>query len=518
MIMPMTTSPPTTKRDRGPYLPVSGLLLLFLISLWVGTLYFINSTRDDTLAYSRQVSERMTAAVEEQVRRNFRLVEVFLNSSRLWVEQHPEADPRTDPRFLAIIEGFHRASGGSIDIRLIAEDGGLFYVPGEPGKPLANVADRDYVGAAMTGTDQQMHIGLPARSRVNGRWGLPIAMSLPANLAKLSVVLAVIELTVFEAQFDQQRLSPTGAVVLVRRDGPILARMPRDEKLLGKSVSQGDLFKQFLPQRSRDVQIFRTTATDNIVKMVGYSSMPDYPIVVVVSATMDEVLDDWRHQRDAVFTAATVITLAALGVFVHLLGLLRRLDQRQDELRRLAATDALTGALNHTAFMEVFEREFARCQRYGQPLAVMMIDIDFFKRINDGYGHAVGDKALRLFAAALGQGLRNVDALGRLGGEEFAILLPNTHGESALTLADRLREGVAGIVVETPNHEEVRFTTSIGVTDIGGGDASAEEMLARADRALYQAKAKGRNRVELTVAEGSPPAAAGGSETAAGDG
>jgi diguanylate cyclase (GGDEF)-like protein/PAS domain S-box-containing protein len=166
------------------------------------------------------------------------------------------------------------------------------------------------------------------------------------------------------------------------------------------------------------------------------------------------------------------------------------------ELRRLATTDALTGTLNRRQFMIVAGLELERAQRHLRPLSVLMLDIDHFKRINDGHGHAVGDEALRLFASACAGILRENDVFGRLGGEEFAILLPETAQDRAADVAERLREKVASLRVPTPGAVlGLGFTTSIGVTQMRVEDATIDVALMRADEALYRAKNSGRDRV-----------------------
>lgn len=127
-------------------------------------------------------------------------------------------------------------------------------------------------------------------------------------------------------------------------------------------------------------------------------------------------------------------------------------------------------------------------------VAGLMLDIDHFKRINDGFGHPVGDQAITAMAAACAGAIRTIDTLGRLGGEEFAILLPDTEPAAALEVAERIRLAVAAIVIAT-DKGPVRFTTSIGIARINEADASVEALLSRADAALYAAKNGGRNRV-----------------------
>lgn len=163
------------------------------------------------------------------------------------------------------------------------------------------------------------------------------------------------------------------------------------------------------------------------------------------------------------------------------------------ELRRMATIDPLTGAYNRRQFLHVAAHELERAQRHGRPLAVLMLDIDHFKAINDGYGHGVGDEAIQTFVRACTVTLREHDTIGRLGGEEFAVLLPETTLDGAIDVAERLRQRVASIILHCP-YGPVSFTTSIGVCCVRPGD-NVSTVLQRSDQALYAAKNAGRDRV-----------------------
>ena len=167
------------------------------------------------------------------------------------------------------------------------------------------------------------------------------------------------------------------------------------------------------------------------------------------------------------------------------------------ELREMAATDTLTGLANRRHFLAQLEQELARVSRAETYCTcVLMIDVDHFKQVNDTFGHAAGDNILRHIAALMRQELRKIDTLGRIGGEEFAVILPGAALPAAKVFAERLRKKVAG----TPMAQESRaipITISIGVTEMKAGDASADDALIRADRALYHAKEYGRNKVTV---------------------
>jgi len=171
----------------------------------------------------------------------------------------------------------------------------------------------------------------------------------------------------------------------------------------------------------------------------------------------------------------------------------QELAEANARLEHLAHTDVLTGVANRRRFIEAAQQEIQRTRRNGTPLALLMIDLDHFKRINDANGHAVGDEVLRNFAAVAAGPLRAADLVARIGGEEFAILLPETALPGAEEVAQRILETVRLQTIETAQ-KKVRYTVSIGVACLRSEDPDYEVLLARADTALYRAKVAGRNR------------------------
>lgn len=171
-----------------------------------------------------------------------------------------------------------------------------------------------------------------------------------------------------------------------------------------------------------------------------------------------------------------------------------------EALRHQASHDELTGLANRRHLFEAGERELARIRRgHAHAAALIMLDVDFFKQINDNLGHLAGDAVLRQMGQIMRQMVRKSDIAGRYGGEEFILLLPDTGPEEALRLAERLREAVAHARVKYDGHE-THFTVSLGITALTAQDASLDEAIARADRALYRAKRQGRNAIELEPA------------------
>ena len=170
---------------------------------------------------------------------------------------------------------------------------------------------------------------------------------------------------------------------------------------------------------------------------------------------------------------------------------LHRIVQRQ------AVTDELTGLANRRRFMEALATEIDRTERLGGGLAVLISDLDDFKVINDSYGHQAGDDVLRAFARVLSEHVREVDTVARLGGEEFALILPETQADGVAALGERLREALREVRVRVDG-TEVGITASFGAAEHAAGE-SADELLSRADVALYRAKAGGKDQVVLAV-------------------
>jgi diguanylate cyclase (GGDEF)-like protein/PAS domain S-box-containing protein len=190
------------------------------------------------------------------------------------------------------------------------------------------------------------------------------------------------------------------------------------------------------------------------------------------------------------------------GEICHFVGIKQDISERkqmQEQLWEMATTDVLTGLINRRYFMVKLEEEFARVQRLDcHDVSVLMLDIDFFKRINDSYGHAIGDAVLKHFTDIMRSCLRKTDTAGRLGGEEFSIFLPDTDLPAAQIFAQRLCKKVE----DSPlllDDKPIAVTVSIGIGLMSVTDDSCDAVLIRADDALYRAKETGRNRVEIAV-------------------
>lgn len=277
------------------------------------------------------------------------------------------------------------------------------------------------------------------------------------------------------------------AIIVMDEDSHMTLFNPAAERTFGYLADEvlGRPVEMLMPERLRDRHA-------TMVRSFGDASDP-----ARMMGNRPELLA--RRSDGTEFPAEVAISKvdhAGGRLFTAVLRDISDRKRTEEELRRLATTDPLTGVANRRHFLEAASVELQRQHRYHRPAALMMLDIDFFKVINDGLGHAAGDMVLMAFAATCRDGLRSVDLIGRLGGEEFAVLLPETDLQGAVEVAERLRQRVADSPVDVGGGV-ARFTVSIGVADCRPCDETIEATLMRADRALYDAKRSGRNRVRV---------------------
>lgn len=197
-------------------------------------------------------------------------------------------------------------------------------------------------------------------------------------------------------------------------------------------------------------------------------------------------------------TGITKADLPIMSIFAKQIGISLERARLFQEVQSLALTDPLTGLQNRRSLFELGRIEFSRAHRMKRPFCCMMLDLDHFKRINDNYGHPVGDQVLREFAQRCMHSVREVDLVGRYGGEEFVIFLPETDSEMALQVAERLRASMEAAPMRISG-QEIFVTVSIGVSRKDEHTLELETLIARADQAMYIAKHKGRNCVAMSV-------------------
>ncbi len=476
---------------------VTRLTALFVVSLWAFFAYWAVSARQEAIAAAGSGLQQMAHAVEQYSTNLFKMAELFQVTAERWLEANSPSDPRRDAGFIALVDDFRKRTGNLIDIRLASAAGDLYYFPNDQDGPRDNVADREYFKAVIGAAPGLRHIGIPVVSRVSGQWRLPISVRMRRAHGGLEVINASLDLSALIAAFESERPKPNGSIGLWKNDGTLLARAPQVETLVGQSMAERWL--EFATVRSQPAGWHLASASpiDGEARLVGHAHLKDSPLLVVVTATLTDTLEAYYRQLLPIFAVLVLLSVGGVLFALRLVHALRVQESHAVELQRLATTDPLTGVCNRREFFAAGLREYLRARRYDTTLAVLMLDIDHFKDVNDRCGHPTGDAVLVALTGVVAALVREQDTVGRLGGEEFAVILPETDLPGALAGAERLRAAVGQARIARADDPAalLSVTVSIGVAALAADDVSFEAVLARADKRLYAAKDAGRNRV-----------------------
>ncbi|MBK1841680.1 diguanylate cyclase [Azospirillum sp. YIM B02556] len=296
------------------------------------------------------------------------------------------------------------------------------------------------------------------------------------------IVGAIHELT--ESRPHEERLeaileqSPIGVSVSRRDDGRIIFVNTRFAELIGLSR------EKLIGSRARDYYLDSHQRLRVLERLRGGGGVTNMEVQFK------------RADGSPFWTLFTVNQAVIQGMPVNLAWIYDYTERRsmEEALRDMASRDPLTGIYNRRFFMDMARAQVARAHRFHEPLSIFVLDVDHFKRINDTFGHATGDDALRMVAAGCQAILREYDVLGRLGGEEFVVVLPGATAEESRVVAERVRRHLARMPIEAPEGT-FRLTASIGIAGLEGATDTLERAIHRADLALYRAKHLGRNRV-----------------------
>lgn len=455
----------------------------FLLVCWILLLLWSDSSRRETVAQAEEELLRTQQLAAEKTTQSLRQLDLVTRLLAEWLARHPERDFRTDRELAELMSGLQSGLSGSWRVYLLTPDESWSWqrqgwqaekamtvsLPKELGAP-----DILLVGEPVPAVERAGAL-LPLLRQVPGR---------PAGTRGVRSVMVLVDPGEWRNLYGALLTAPGRGITLTDSgQRPFAGFAAESQALAAAAPLSGDA--------SGKVHVLERNGQRN---WLVWQKIAGYPLGLAVSVPEYQLLQSWREQSLIVLLAAGVLSLLIVGLAFSLLRMLDRLVADREELLRLATTDALTGLLNRRIFLQRLEDEFERSRRYGMPLSLLMLDCDHFKLVNDGYGHAVGDQALQNLALWGQESLRSCDIFARMGGEEFAILLPETGLNQAVEVAERLRQTVAEHPLQTFAGNLV-LTVSIGVSQVEAGDLTVEAILVRADQALYAAKHGGRNRV-----------------------
>jgi len=494
-------------------LPLRKAAVLFIVAVCLclfGLLYLqLEQSRRQDLAVAKVASSNLTRAMAQQAEDTFHSADLVMTSLVDWIEDDgygATQKPRLQKTFARRVQQMEQLHG-----IFFFDKQGQWIITSFADLPRGNgVADRDYFKFHQQNESTLAHIGPAIRSRENGEWIIPISKRVNDHAGNFQgVLMAGIKMAYFDQFFKSFSLDDNGIMFLGLTDGTLLARRPFEENLIGTSLAQGRIY-QLLPEAQSGTAMIRSVV-DDVVRLYGYRQLGSYPLVVAAASSRDTILKGWYERA---FQSSVIIALVILGVglfgwvFIHQVRNGERIEKNlrraQLALEQIATHDSLTGLANRRLFERSLEIEFARGARQVSPVSLIMLDIDFFKRYNDAYGHVAGDHCLMQVAQVVKTCCqRKADLAVRYGGEEFAVLLPDTDINGALAIAGQIRRSVIDKHIIHSGSPTGYLTVSLGCyAFIPSGNDSLETFIHRADAALYQAKNAGRNRAAVLSLDG----------------
>ncbi|MBI3446524.1 MAG: PAS domain-containing protein [Magnetospirillum sp.] len=311
-----------------------GLLGVLLLALWGFVAYWSLSQRQSVLASTTTILEQLTSAAEEQTLRLFKHAETSLGVGAQWMAEHSDIDPNMAPGFVSLIDHLRRMSDGMLDIRMVTRDGGLFYIPRRGPKPLADVSDRDYVMAQQRQDTRGFFIGNPVVSRVTGKWGIPVSVPLDKAGGDINVLFGAIELDRIAKTFDAERIKPLGSIAILRTDGTFLFRVPLEDHVIGLSIAETNSYTEHYARNAKGVFPSKSQFVDGKWRLVSYQRLQDYPLIVIVTAGIDDLLEPWRRETVTLVSIAAMVTLACTVLALILLRAMKAEEEAQKQTDR----------------------------------------------------------------------------------------------------------------------------------------------------------------------------------------
>ena len=495
---------------KRPLIAIAASFLFFVcISLVAVQGWSIYSARETQLAQSAASTANMARAVADHADSTIELVDTIL-AGVVESVAHDGVTGYGERLHLHLIDHVSRTPSLQGMYIYDAKGNWALHSLRDP-VPALNNADREYFIYHETHKDKLAHVGAPVRSRATDAWVLPVSRRLENKDGSFAgVALATVQLGFFRTFYDSFDIGTHGNITIATDKGELVMRRPYRQEAIGTSIAREPLFKL-----GRADATPGTTAIpvdmDAADRLYSYRHLRRYPLFVAVGLSTDETLVNWWANAYLSTAWVVILLLILCWMGVRLFRQVTLRDQLEEQLRNaqlalvtknrslklLARNDGLTGIANRRLFDARLDAEFNRATRDGTSLALVLLDVDFFKKYNDHYGHPAGDACLQFIGQCIRTGRRRAGNLAaRVGGEEFAILLPNTDLYGAIVVAEAVRRSIATAGREHAANPAGIVTISCGVHAlVPERGMDSKQLVEAADKALYLAKSTGRNRV-----------------------
>lgn len=471
--------------------------LITIVFLAIGATVIGDISRRD---YARAVTaaENVIATIDAEITRNFELYDLSLQGV---VDGLRFPEIASVPAAMRQQLLFDRAASakhlGSIFV--LDRTGDLILDSRTATPQLTNHAEREYFQAAKNNTQGQMYLSAPW-STTDGDHLIAISRRLSdIDGSFRGVVVGTIRLSYFYGLLQKVKLGPDDRLRLARTDGTVIMRSPFDYNEIGSKLNAASSFQRMLKDDAGSFD--QTSANDGVARLFVYRHVGTSTMIVSYAQALQSVYAGWWDQAFQLGSIVVLVSLMNIALIVFLSRALKRGAIAEHGLAAAAMTDGLTGLCNRRRFDEIYEETWRAAKITNRPIAVLMIDADFFKSYNDQFGHQVGDEALVAIAGCIRNGARREgDVAARYGGEEFIVLLADAGPEQAVEVGEKIRSLVLAQRALQHGRTDSTPTVSIGIAAIAANDSmDRKELIKAADLALYLAKNNGRNRCELST-------------------
>jgi len=476
--------------------PLSAVFTLILV--WGGTWLYVRMLRTDVDKHALESTRQILDTYEAQVIRSLGEIDQAMNLVTFWRQQGPDArlaqlsERQLLPPDLLFIISVVDADGTILDSTRGTRIGGTMQA----------------AEFAMLRDGLQVVVGRPVKSADGSGSRLAFARRQETRDGRFEGAIVVdVDAEYFVSGYEQGVLGMHGLLALIGSDGALCVQRVGEQILADGAVDYRPLLRGLTTGDGMASRIAAGLSTDDTDRWIATRDLYGFPLSVVAGLSVKEQFDAMKereHSYYALAAAASLVSILALSLLGRLSWQLSRSREREIRIRQenaerveyLAYHDGLTGLANRSLFSKLLAQSLTECIRYEQALAVLYLDLDRFKLINDTLGHDAGDELLREIAGRLQGCMRASDTVARLGGDEFVVLLPQASGEPEIgAVAEKLLEAVGRPMVLLGR--EVRVTASIGIALCPRDGRDEQTLKMNADAAMYQAKSQGKNNYQF---------------------
>lgn len=384
-----------------------------------------------------------------------------------------------------------------VGINIVDPNGDVIHGNGDMVRP--NLMQREFFTVHTSRTVEGLYIGPPHPSMIfDNQWTVGISKAIRFPDGSLErVLLGIIDLEYFFQSYGALIIDPGLTMTILSPEGLVYSRIP------GHSSSVGQQYPEFtgdgtLSERIRQQGGVYLKNDEGTTEAVIFKQVDNLPLIIRIARSESAMLEPWRSNGRILIFLGVVISLTLFYFAFFAIAAQKKQEATMKVLRIQSTTDELTRLSNRRHFLEGAQLETKKALRSGLPLSLIMIDLDHFKEVNDQFGHHAGDMVLRECADLLKKSCRKTDLIGRIGGEEFVLLLPATDQNGAMSIAEKIRNIIASH--QFNNQQQVlKVTASLGVTQINRGEDGLNNALKKVDGLLYEAKSAGRNTIRPTL-------------------